>query len=166
MLPESKCPVAQRFLFTQIRLSDEQILSWQTHTKAFCLARNLDKSEAYHRFMNWKKAPNEIALYLYGAYADFDIPKKFTCLFDLKNPLRFIKIEINLTQSIGFYPMNCVEHGHKHLAVFEFQEVIPEMIFETFELTELPIHIPQNALMLGICQIEDYEVIKNRNQEE
>lgn len=163
MLPESKCPIDQRFLFTQIRLSDEQILLWQTGTKEFCIPRNLDKSEAYHQFVNWKKTPNEIALYLYGAYANLDIPKKFTCLFDYNNPSRFIKVKMNLTQSIfdGRFPIDCIESGHKHLGIFEFKTIIPEIIFEMFELTEVPIHIPQNALILAICQFEHYEIIRN-----
>lgn len=160
MLAESESKISQRFLQTDCRFGKEAIEIWQRESRSRCAKK--EKDEAYFRYLDWNKSENEIALFTYYAYADFEIPKEFSCVFDYRNPERFCESKMKLTQSIweGWYPVNYIDHGHKHLTIFKFEEEIPSLIFELHQEKQKFSSVPKNSLMLGICQIEDYKTIK------
>lgn len=160
MLPESKTKICERFLQTESRLSKETINIWQQHCKLRCVSR--EKTPAYYRYLEWKPNNNEIALFTSYAYADLEIPKDFSCIFDYRNPHRFTNVKMTLIQSIleAWFPIEYIDHGHKHLAIFRFEHEIPAILQELHEEKEQFLNIPKNSLCLGICQIEDYETIK------
>jgi len=160
MLPESKSKISQRFLQTDCILGNEAIDIWQRECRSRWTKK--EKTEAYFKFINWKESKNEIALFTLYAYADFKIPKEFSCIFDLRNPEKYCESKIQLSQAIweGWYPIDCIDHGHKHLAIFKFEDTIPEMILELYKENQKFLSVPKDSLMLGICKFEDYNKVK------
>ncbi len=160
MLSEGKSKIENRFLTTECRFSSTAIDIWKQETQIRCKA----KDAYYNNYMNWQQGDNEMALFTYYAYADLSIPKKFDCLFDYKNPDRYVESNMILKHAIweGWFPINAMEHGHKHLAIFEFEATIPEIIFELYKENNKYAQIPDNALCLGICELANYEAIKNK----
>ena len=160
MLAESESKITQRFLQTNCIFDEEAIEIWQKECRYRCTKK--EKNEAYFKYLNWRKDKNEIALFTLYAYADLRIPKKFDCIFDYRNPERFYEAKMEITQSIweAWFPLNSIDHGHKHLVIFKFEEKIPEIIFELHKEKKKFSSVPNDSLMLGICQIEDYNKIK------
>lgn len=160
MLAESKSKIDQRFLTTQCRFGKEAIEIWKGETRLRCKEQN----DSIKKYLNWNETQKEIALFTMYAYADFDIPKRFSCIFDFRNPERFVKTNMTLTQSIyeGWLPVTYIDHGHKHLGIFKFDEEIPEIIYELHQEKKKFSSVPKKSLYLGICQFEDYEPIKKR----
>ncbi|MDO1446336.1 hypothetical protein Q0590_08745 [Rhodocytophaga aerolata] len=162
MRSEQDCKVQERYLFTEAIFSAEAMAIWQGE----CNSRfqNKEKNAAYYRFINWVKAHNEIALFTMYAYADFTIPKKFDSVFDLDNPSDFTITPFSLTQSIyeGWYPVEYVEHGHKHLCIFEFEKQIPQLI-QRMHVTKGKFYdVPPQSLRIGLCHSTDFAIIRNR----
>lgn len=162
MRSEQECKPIERYLFTEELFSDESIAYWQDECNSRVKSRNLEEEQCYDKFINWKRKDNEIALFTLYAYADFKIPKRFDCVFDLDNPLRFELTDMILTQSIyeGWYPIDSIEDGHKHLCVFEFEDKIPKLISELYVTTGKYSNVPKKTFRLGICQMNDFEEIK------
>jgi len=160
MLAESKSKITQRFLQANCRFGQEAIDIWHRECRLRC--RKKEKSKAYFTYLNWKESKYEIALFTLYAYADLEMPKGFSCIFDFRNPERYSETKMKLTQSIweAWFPINSISHGHKHLAIFSFEEEIPELIFELHQEKEKFSSVPKDSLILGICQIEDYNKIK------
>ena len=160
MLPEKESKISERFLFTNCRFGKEAIEIWQKESKLRCAKR--EKTKAYFEYLNWKESENEVALFTMYSYADFNVPKEFSCIFDYKNPEKYCESKMKLTHSIweGWYPVNYVEHGYKHLLIFNFEEGIPKIINELYIETEKFSRVTNDSFTLGICQIEDYEKIK------
>ena len=163
MILEEECKPQDKYLFTDERWSDESMIIWQKK----CVESFVDKekSKEYEKFINWKCRSNEIALFLY-TYADFEIPKQFDCIFELKNPSNFIVTKFNLTQSIieGFYPSDSIQHGYKHLCIFEFEEEIPAILDKLHIVKNEFSFFPKGVLTLGICQVKDFEEIKTARE--
>lgn len=159
MLTEAKSKISQRFLQTDSRFGKEAINIWQRECRSRCAKK--EKTEVYFRYLDWKESEKEIALFTMYAYADFKIPKEFSCIFDCRNPERYCESKIILTQSIweGWHPIDYIDHGHKHLTVFRFEEEIPKLILELHQEKQKFSSAPKNSLLLGICQIEDYKTI-------
>ena len=160
MLAESESKIEQRFLTTDCKFGKEAIEIWKGETRIRC--RDKEKTKSLIKYLNWQESENEIALFTMYAYADFEIPKQFSCIFDYRNPNRFVKTNMTLNQSIweGWLPVNYIDHGHKHLAIFKFDEQIPEITNELHEEKNKFSSVPKDSLYLGICQFENYELIK------
>lgn len=160
MLVESKSKISSRFLQTDCRFGTEAIDIWKRECRSRCAKK--EKTEAYYKYLDWKANGNEVALFSLYAYADLNIPKNFSCIFDYRNPEIYIQTKLTITQSIweGWFPLNSIDHGHKHLIVGNFENEIPDLIYELHEEKAKFSSVPKNSLMLGICQIEDYEKIK------
>ncbi len=164
MRSEQECKPQERYLFAEEIFSDESVAIWQRECISRAESRKMDKGDSYEKFINWKRQNNEIALFTLYAYADFTIPKRFNCIFDLDNPKRFVITNFVLTQSIyeGWFPIDSIEHGHKHTCIFEFKELIPEIIKELHVATGKFSNVPKKTLRLGICQENDFEEIRKR----
>jgi len=125
MQTEEQCNPSQRFLFAGEYFSDKAIAIW----KSECIKRCKDKEKgvSYEKYINWTQRKNEIAVFTLYAYADFNIPKKFDIIFHLDNPKEFLRIDYELTQSIheAWFPLDTVDHGHKHLCIFLFDKPYP-----------------------------------------
>lgn len=161
MRTEEQCEPQERYLFTDEIWSDESIFFWQNRCIERCKNRD-DKGEEYEKYINWKRKSNEVALFTMYAYADFKIPKQFDCIFDLRNPSNFISTQMTLTQSIweAWFPMDLIDHGHKHLCIFEFEEEIPAILDKLHILKSNFSNVPKETSRLGICQMKDFEEIK------
>ena len=87
------------------------------------------------------------------AYADLKIPKQFDCIFELENPLNFITTKFILIQLIleGWYPLDSMEHGCKHLCIFEFEEQMPAILDKLHIARNEFSNVPKGASELGIC---------------
>ena len=145
-------------------LSDEEIVRWQQDCIARC--RDKEKGEAYNSFVNWTRKSNEAAIFTLYAYADLTLPKQFDCLFDLNDPSDSFLTSFKLTQSIfeGWFPIETIEHGHKHLCIFEFDGSLPELIVRLDSSTQKTSRDAMSNLRLGICQQADLEHIRLRNK--
>ena len=159
MLPEQKSKITSRFLQTDCRFGKEAIDIWKRECRSRCAKR--EKTEAYHKYLNWKPSKSELALFSLYAYADLNIPKQFSCIFDYRKPEIKVQTNLTITQSIweAWFPINTIDHGHKHLIIANFEEQIPSLILELYEEKSKFSSVPKDALMLGICQIEDYDHI-------
>lgn len=160
MLTEEQCKPNQRFLFAKEYFSDKAISIWQ----AECIERCKDKpkGEAYDRYIHWKRRENEIAAFTRYAYADLAIPKVFDIIFHLHNPNDFIKIDYSLTQSIheAWFPIDYLDHGHKHLCVFSFDKEVPEIFNSLHEENEKFSTSPKDQKSIGFCNSQDFDEIK------
>lgn len=164
MRKETECKAQDRYLFTDEIFSDESIAIWKRECIYRVKSRNLEKTEAYEQFIKWNRGVNEIALFTLYAYADFLIPKTFDCIFELTNPHNQIFTEFKLTQSLfeGWYPINSIDHGHKHLCIFEFKNGIPP-IFDSLHIHRGKFsNVSKSATSLGICDSKDFNEIKER----
>lgn len=160
MLVENKSKIVSRFLTAVSRFSQEAIGIWKNESRIRCRGKKID--ESFNEFQNWQETESEIGLFTMYAYADFKIPKSFNCIFDFNNPERCINTKMILKQSIweGWYPINNVDHGHKHLMIFQFEKEIPEIISELHVERKKYLTIPKNSINLGICQLTDYDLIR------
>ena len=167
MRNEADCKPQERFLFTDELFSDESIAIWKGECISRVQSRNLEKGAAYERFINWNKSKNEVALFTLYAYADLKIPKQFDCIFDLRNPSNFALTRFTLIQSIyeGWYPIDSIEDGHKHLCVFEFDEKLPDILDGLHVAKGKFLRVPKGALKLGICQSTDFNEIRSRQEQ-
>lgn len=160
MLNEEKCQPQEKYLFTDELFSDESIIIWQNE----CVERfeNREKTKEYEKFINWKCKNNEVALSTLYAYANLKIPKQFDCIFELRNPSSFIITKFTLIQSIweGWCPWNSIEHGCKHLCIFEFEDKIPKIVKQLHIMKNKFSDVPKEAVKLGICQKKNFEEIK------
>jgi hypothetical protein len=159
MKTESDSKISQRFLQTDCRFGSEAIDIWKRECRSRCAKK--EKTDAYHKYLGWKPGKREVALFSLYAYADLNIPKTFSCIFNYRKPEVHLQTQLTITQSIweGWFPLNTIDHGHKHLIIANFEEEIPNLILELHVEKEKFSSVPKGSLMLGICQIEDYEKI-------
>ncbi|OQP50880.1 hypothetical protein A4H97_03380 [Niastella yeongjuensis] len=155
MRSEEQCKPLERYLYVDSRWSEAAIEIWQKE----CIKRlaTREKDSYYDKFINWKSRENEIAVFTLYAYADFPIPKRFDCIFQIGNPEIYINTEFQLTQSVweGWFPIGNIDHGHKHLVVLEFVDKVPD-IFNSLHLeNNRSSTVPKPHLALGLCQFSD-----------
>ena len=138
MLAEKDCPREQRYLFSYIRFGSTALSHWKVVCWQKVQEGLFPKTALTQKYLDWEASDQEIALFTNYAYADLEIPKSFSCLFDLKNPERMLRTDILLKQSIfeAYYPVNYLDHGHKHLCIFKFQDQLPSLIYEIEEMEE------------------------------
>lgn len=147
--------------------SDRTIKAWKEETVKRC--NDKEKNVAYERFLNWTRQENEIAVFTTYAYADFDIPKKFNCIFHYDNPELYIQTNYTLTQSIfeGWYPTNFIDHGHKHLCILTFENSVPDVFNRMhYETEKYSAWTWDDKNVLGLCQMEDIQNIIGRRHKE
>lgn len=156
MLAEEKSKISNRFLQTDCRFGKGALDIWKKECVVRCAKR--EKTEAYYNYLNWKAIESEVALFSLYAYADLNLPKSFSCIFNYRKPDIHLQTQLTITQSIweGWYPTNTIEHGHKHLIIANFEIEIPNLILELHEENDKYSSVPKQSLILGICQIEDY----------
>ena len=160
MRTEEDCKPAQRFLFSDTMLSEQAI--YELRNDVIKRFEEREKDSHYNHFIDWKKKENEVVMFTLYAYADFEIPKTFNCLFDLNNPKDYINCNAKLTQSLyeGFYPTGRIDDGHKHICVVEFEHGIPDIVKKLHIAKSSKHDVPKNAFQLGICNSDDYGYIK------
>lgn len=152
MFPEDKCHLANRFLYAETFLSDKTIKKWQKRAIQRCLDKK--KMEIpYQQFINWRRQQNEVAVFTSYAYADFSIPKKYNCIFDFSNPEKYTQISYTISQSIweGWFPVDFIEGGHKHLCILQFDQNPAELFIQLAEEEEY-IKNPRIRNPLGLCE--------------
>ena len=161
MLAEGNCKVKYRYLVANFRLSPKVLNLWKKNHWISPQQNELDR-ELLARYLAWSQSEFELALFTMYAYADFQIPKRFNCIFDLDDCKRYAQVEMNLIQSIyeGMLPIACIEDGHKHLAIFRFEREVPDLIRELYYVNEEKFDLPREHLRLGICQLKDLSAIK------
>ena len=165
MRKEEDCKQSEKFLQAVMQFSDKTIKAWKAVTKERCKI----KDELYHKFINWERQQNEVAIFTTYAYADFSIPKKFDCIFSYDNPEIFIKINFTLNQSIweGWFPCDSIENGHKHLCIFTFENIVPDILTKLHLETKKYSNWSWDAKnVLGICQVTDIQSIIDRRHKE
>ncbi|MBX2925161.1 MAG: hypothetical protein KF746_23370 [Chitinophagaceae bacterium] len=162
MQTEEQCKPSERYLFAEEYFSDKSISIWQKECVKRC--KKKPKGIAYEKYINWVRQNKEIAVFTLYAYADFSIPKKFDIIFQTDNPDNFIKTEYKLTQSIheAWFPLDFVDHGHKHLCVFQFDEDVPEMLNLLHKDQGQFSTSPKGQTKLGFCNTSDFDEIKTR----
>lgn len=156
----------QRFLLANIIISDEDLDILKNETLIRYKNRPASFEKEYlDKYLQWSKQANQIALFTLYTYAELEIPIHFNCLFNFNNPNEFSVSEFIVTQSIfeGFYPINKIERGCKHLLVCEFSEnTIPEIINKLSISKYKSSEVPQNQFDLGICNYSDFRLITER----
>jgi hypothetical protein len=162
MLNEALQHPCAKYLLASMQFSDNAIRLWKGEMKSHL--RDKPKDTLYHKYLAWKRAENEIAIFTLYAYADLSIPKQFDCIFENDNPEIYFKTPFTLSQSIyeGLYPIDCIEHGHKHLCIFTFDNKIPDIFNQLYYLDE---KYPKDVFgypKLGLCKYQDLEAIKER----
>lgn len=160
----------ERYLFSDALISVDAISDIK---KEICRRHETGNYKIYDiysaqlkRFLNWEPDINEIALFALYAYAELKIPFEYNCIFNLDNPNEFINTHITVTQSIyeGFYPIDKIERGHKHLLICKFEGEIPNILNNLhIEKTKYS-NISINAYKVGICNFEDFPQIAERTK--
>jgi hypothetical protein len=162
MRSEAQCPPSARYLYADELYTDSTLKLLQADCRR--QYQNRAKDAAYATFVQWTHQANEVAVFTWNAYADLVLPKRFDCLFHVDNPQQHQLVSYELIQSAlnlaGFYPLNSVEHGHKHLCVFRFEQEIPT-VFQLLPVLEgSPMAAPPpGAFKLGFCQAADLPAI-------
>lgn len=167
MLKEELCKPSERFLQAVMVFSDKTIKACKEETVKRC--KDKEKGITYERFLNWTRQKNEVAVFTTYAYADFDIPKKFDCIFNYDNAEVYLKTKFKLTQSIfeGWYPSDFIDHGHKHLCILTFEDQIPDVIKKLhYETEKYSNWTWDTSKVLGLCQTKDIQSIIARQQKE
>src|SRR5581483_5110290 len=111
MLVEGACPLHERFLILQGKVSNE----------ALALVRNGLPS-------TWDD--KSIPLFVSYAYADLPLGKEFTRVFPPKAPAQAVETlakVIAVTQQFN-KPFDEIPHGWKTITLFEFPRGIPELV--------------------------------------
>lgn len=162
MQSEAQCPSSERYLYAEEYLSDEAIKTWQQEcAKRF---KDREKDVFYDNYINWVRQDNQIAVYTSYAYADFDLPKKFDCIFQRDNPSVFLKIDYELTQCIlwGWYPSGSISHGHHNLSIFTFKEAVPDVCKSLRRVESEGKGDLKGQNILGFCHSADFPAIAQR----
>lgn len=162
MQREEQCEPSQRFLFAEEYFSDKAIAIWQSECIKRC--EDKEKGNAYEKYVNWEQKENEIAIFTLYAYADIEVPKTFDTIFHLDNPKEFLRIHFELTQGIfeAWYPVDKLNHGHKHLCIFSFAKMPPD-IFNTLHKGKSKFSTPPTGQrLLGFCNSMDFDAITDR----
>lgn len=165
MLKEELVNSSERFLQAFSICSDAVVNAWKGETLKRCW--NKEKDTAYKTFINWRRRKNEVAILITYAYADFSIPKQFDCIFNYAEPYKYIQTAFILKQSIwnGWYPINCIEHGHNHICIFEFENGPPPIINNLYiEKQKYSTWRWDEKKVLGFCQSTDIKNIIERRQ--
>jgi len=164
MQKEEQTEASERYLLGMEYFTNNAIAIWQTECIKRC--KNKPKDDVYHKYVNWVKRENEIAVFTLYAYADFKIPKKFDIIFQIDEPENYVKEEYELTQIVyeAWYPMDGPEHGHKHLCIFKFENRIPAILELLHKQDEKFSTITDEQKQLGFCSSADFEEIKQREK--
>lgn len=162
MRTEEQSKPSQRFLFADEYFSDKAIAIWQNECVKRC--KDKEKGAAYEKYVNWTRKENEIAVFTLYAYADFSIPKKFDIIFHLDDPKEFLKIDYELIQSIheAWFPLDTVDHGHKHLCIFTFDKSLPHILNTLHKEEEKFSTLAKGQKKLGFCNSKDFDAITKR----
>ncbi len=162
MRTEEQCDPSERFLLADSYFSDQAIAIWKEECVLRCASR--PKGEIYDQFIQWQRKENEIGIFTSYAYADFKLPKKFNLIFDFKNPLRSFEIpyELNLCVFEAWFPTSEINHGHKHLCVFEFEGAVPRILFELQKQEGKFASVENHKTVLGFCYSGDFIEIKKQ----
>ncbi|MES2773718.1 MAG: hypothetical protein V4722_06015 [Bacteroidota bacterium] len=167
MLKEDLCRPSEKFLQAIFILSDKTITAFKAETVRRC--KDKEKGIAYERFLNWTHPEKELAVFTTYAYADFDIPKQFDCIFNYDNAAIYSHTKFTLTQSIyeGWYPLDSIEHGHKHLCILTFEYEIPDILKRLPYETEKHITYKwDEKKVLGLCQMADIQSIIDKQHKD
>ncbi|WP_427874998.1 hypothetical protein [Flavobacterium sp. MMS24-S5] len=131
------------------------------------------KTDFYNDFINWSKAENEILLGTFRASAAWPLLTDLGCVFDFRNPEKFVYQEFKLVHSLvnGWIPAESTSIGNNHIVAVRFERQIPEMLHELYEESEYHPNAPIGCLQLGICRKKDFPIIlenirKNRLKSE
>jgi len=166
MLKEELCTASERYLLATMIFSDKNSQCMESRSNP--TSQKQRKNIAYEKFIKLERQENEIAVFTSYAYADFSIPKSFDCIFSYSNPEVYVQTKFSLTQSIweAYYPIDYIDHGHKHLCILTFDSEIPE-IFKTlhYETGKYSSWQWNERKVLGLCQINDLQSITENLQE-
>ncbi len=162
MRREEDCEPEGKYLIANRIISDSFIQILKKEAFLRLKSQEFENGKSYEKYINWNRLDNEIALFTLYAYADFKIPKEFDCIFEIENPNNVVVEIFKLTQVIyeGKYPTDTIEHGHKHICIFEFENTVPEIIHQLYIANLNSVNPPRNSIKLGICQSADFELIK------
>lgn len=165
MRKESECKPFEKYLFTEIALSDDSI----AHFKQDCILNSNRKSfvkdKYFDDFIHWKRSSNQVAIYSDFAFADVKLPIIMNCIFDLDKPQDWVNVDFTVIQSIfnGRLPIDSIEHGHRHLLILDFEQNVPQ-IFENLYVHygNTPFEFKEGSTRLGFCNLQDFDAIKIR----
>ena len=134
MLAEDQVPISSRYLSIAARLSNERFSEEKRIALDWC-SQNFERLDKSHQFAledlrTFDLHSNACALILYSCYADIPPGRTYDVVFDLKNIRPAAHATAKLRFSIFFrrLPMLTLEHGHHHLAVFDFPSGPPKII--------------------------------------
>ncbi|HEX8658284.1 MAG TPA: hypothetical protein VF690_12150 [Hymenobacter sp.] len=166
MRTEAACPPADRYLVAQDSFSDAAVNIWQQECRQRRHGRA--KSAEYEAFVQWKRQPNEIAVFTLYAYADLPVPTAFDCVFRVKDPQDHVLTRFELTQSVweAWWPFATVAHGHKHLCVFSFAQGVPAMLGLLHQQNSKFSTTPAGQQMLGFCDSRNLPAITEQAEKE
>jgi hypothetical protein len=149
MQRENEIPVSERYLLCNCIFSGGMVKQIKSDVKKFMSDR--EKDDCYRQFINWKQKKNEIVVLTMYAYADLLLPKKFDTVFHIRKPDESVNAEFSITQAVldGRFPVNEINHGHKHVVIIEFEGAVPG-IFD------------RDKVELGFCNSSDFNSIKEK----
>jgi len=159
MLKEEQTEPKERYLLAVASFADRAIKIWKQELVKRRTGKQHDAF--YHKYLNWEPTPNEIAIFTMYAYADFLIPRRFDCIFNNSNPEINICTEYTISQSIfeGWYPIDCIEHGHKHLCILTFENSVPDILYELHRHANKYADLPLKNTWLGLCESKNLQAI-------
>lgn len=161
MQKEAQCPSNARYLFADELFADAAIKIWQQECISRCKGKKVVGEQVYTDYVRWVRRENEVAVFTLYAYADLTIPKKLDCIFQLDNPQNNLRVNYVLTQCIweAWVPLHGLDHGHKHLCVFEFDQKVPGILNLLHRQEGKFSTVPLKQTKLGFCQSADFPAI-------
>jgi hypothetical protein len=162
MRPEIDCKSSERYLYADAFFTDKVIQISQEECRK--RLKDREKNIFYDNYVNWIRQEDEIAVFTLYAYADFDIPKRFDCIFNCDNSKHYEIVNFELTQSIweAWFPINSIDHGHKHLCIFKFDDEIPDIINLLHKEDNKFSSVPKKHVKLGFCNSSDLPAISEQ----
>ena len=159
MLEEKSVTINERYLCSIFLLSDIAISLWQQNTIQRFTG---EKTEEYRNYVNWVRKENEIAVFSLYAYADLYLNKKFDVVFDIDYPEKSAITGFRIKQSIfeGRLPIDAISHGHKHLFILEFENGVPDLIYDLYKTDALEVVMPEKYTRIGLGTYESFEQFK------
>lgn len=155
MLDEKSADPASRYLIVNGVLSGKMISA----IKGSCIKLHKDKGlepELYEKFIDWQPGNNELLLMTLYAYADVRLPVSYDVLFNLNNVSQYENVNCIILQSVfnGWFPIDKIEHGHKHACVTKFAH-IPQLIQQA-AIIENVTDLNNSETKLGLCSANDF----------
>jgi hypothetical protein len=165
MRSEVDTPIEQRFLMVLGKLSDHMIRQLEQEQMPFWLERARQRGDKgilaqWERFSNRDRTKDH-AFYTLYAYADIPLGRRYDCFFP-KHSGPPVPTNCTIEHIIfeGWFPIEEIGHGHKHIVFLRFDGVPSESVpvFADWE------EVGQADWQFGLCDQATYDARRSSSE--